>query len=127
TIAEYETFLEEQILETVGMNKLERYYDDTVASMKKDFEESVFFVELNNKMHSYNDRYIFDKGYSLLSTDDSTNNSIEILTKPFTSMISKCYRKDILQNTRWNEAKFGFESEYYWINPLSCFEHINID
>lgn len=117
TLENYETFLEDEILKPTGMMKLENYYDNTVASMKKDFEESDFFVELKKKMQTYNHEYTVDTSYSLLTTQDP----IEIQTKSFDSMISKYYREDILNNTRWKEEGFSFESSYPWTNPLNCF------
>ena len=117
SLEEYEEFLEEKVL-GFGLRKLEKYYDGVVYPMKKTFEESDFLKRLKKNLPTYNEEYLMKKEYPLMSRIEP----IEIEIKPFNSMICKCYRKDVINNTKWLIKDFDLEARYDWISPLRCFE-----
>jgi len=119
-LASYESFLEEEVL-GFGLGRLEKYYESVVYPMKKTFEESKFLKQFNKNLRTYNQEYLMKKEYELMSRI----KSLEIDVKPFESMICKCYRKDIINNTKWVEEDFDWNAEYDWTNPLHCFENFN--
>lgn len=116
SLEDYKIFLEKNV--KFGLPQLNRYYASVVYPMKNDFEKSTFVTQLNADIPKYNAEYLANTGYSLFSRTETT----VIHVKPFDSMIEKCYRKDVVDNPKWKEAGFGFDSAHCWTNPLECFQ-----
>lgn len=117
SLDEYREFLEAKIL-NFGLAQLRRYYTSTVIQMKDEVEKSEFIRHLNARLPVYNEEYIGKTGYALYGS----LQKVEIVMKPFDSMIEKCYRIDVVDNPRWNERLFSFSTPYTWTSPLNCYQ-----
>jgi len=117
TLEEYQNFVEKNVLQ-FALPKMRKYYELVIATMKVNFEKSEFFRRLDQELPRYNEEYLRDKKYVLFTKFQP----IIMDTKPFDSMICKCYRQDIIDNPHWIKRVFDWKDEYTWMNPLQCFE-----
>jgi len=119
-LEDYIDFLEDKLLR-FEIGELQKYYERVVYAMRKNFEESSFLKQLNDNLRTYHQDYVQQNEYPLFSRIEP----IEIKVKPFHSMLEKCYRQDVIDNPRWKEAEFNWDSAYVWIDPTTCFERFN--
>jgi ppGpp synthetase/RelA/SpoT-type nucleotidyltranferase len=120
TVLEYESFIEKNVI-GFALPKAQKYYENVTTIMKADFEKSVFFRKLNQELPRYNEEYLLSKKYVLFTKVQP----VQIETKPFNSMINKCYRQDIINNPQWSKATFDWKDKDVWMNPLQCFERFS--
>lgn len=109
-ISEYRIWLKEKHDFEVD-EKEETYYDSVTNKIRSAFEKSDLWLTFTNSLQTYNDKYLLDTGYHLLS---DFNTKINI--KPFDSFLLKTYRMNILQNTNWPK-----EPNDGWILPTNWF------
>ncbi len=92
------------------------YVEGAIEHAKTKFIQSDFWKEVIENLQNYNQEYYAKTDYYLFKS----NYNPEVLTKPYKSIESKCFRKNILLNKRFpNEPYKG------WVNPLECFPKIN--
>ena len=94
----------------------ETYYYSVVNIVKRDFEKSSFWVQLNERLEEYDQEYLLKTGYNLLAPKYEP----KIYVKPFKSLLVKTYRKNILENEYWPKEPNG-----RWILPDNWFSSIN--
>ena len=92
------------------------YYDTVTTLIKRDFENSDFWVELAENLKKYHEKYLLDTEYGLLLYPDKPKLEI----KPFRSFLLKTFRKNIIENQRYPEKPIGG-----WILPNNWFSRIN--
>jgi hypothetical protein len=114
-IEEYRRWLKEnRQVEITGIIK--NHYESVTEKMRQQFQKSIFWTQLSNNLHEYNDEYYLDTGYPLLQDISPP----EILVKPFDSFLVKTFRKNILENDAFPEPpKEG------WILPENWYSRIN--
>lgn len=98
--------------------RTERDYDSVTSKLKRDFEESDFWVALPENLREVNDQYHQEEGYPLLLVTDRPE--LELKIKPFYSFFLKTFRKNILENGRWPDGP-----EDGWILPNNWYSRIN--
>ena len=97
-------------------DKYRFYYDTVIKQLKTDFESSPFWKRTLSELSEMNDKYLLKKGVHLLIP----SNTPQIFTKSLDSVITKAFRKNILNNENFPDApKKG------WITPDNWFEKIN--
>lgn len=100
----------------INVTSEKNYYKQSVISAKLDFEKSVFWITLNEKLAEYDQEYLLKTNYNLISP----TKKIKLLVKPFDSILNKSYRKNVLENKLWpNPPENG------WILPENWFSSIN--
>lgn len=98
--------------------KAESYYKLAIEDLKQQFTNSNFFAQFIENWNNYNFEYkLKTKDYSLFESKPP-----EIFTKPYDSILNKCFRKDILNNDKWPEKPSDCPD---WITPYNCFENLN--
>ena len=115
----YLDFLSGLTQERLGI--LKSYYRDITSSMKAEFENTDFMKKLNENLIAYNEEYIVKSNFELFEKLDK----IEMLIKPYDSMIEKCFRKDILEKNALHillEGNYDDLIPYAEHTPLNCFE-----
>jgi len=91
-------------------------YSTVTTVIKKDYEQSAFWVEFVGSLKEYNDEYLVNTKYPLLTRLEKPVLKI----KPFRSFLLKTFRKNIIDNKRYpDEPKNG------WIVPNNWFSRIN--
>jgi hypothetical protein len=114
-IEEYKKWFKEKH-EIEISDRTQTYYDSVANTIKRNFEESDFWVQLTENLNNYSDEYLVKTGYSLFMPGFGT----ELNTKPFISFLSKTFRKNILENEHWpNEPNGG------WILPNNWYTRIS--
>jgi len=114
-IEEYKKWLKEQHGVTVT-ERTKRYYEAVAAKIKKDFEQSEFWIEIVENLRRYEEEYLLKTGYPLFIA----NFEPKLETKPFDSFLLKTFRKNILENERYPD-----EPTDSWILPKNWFSQIN--
>jgi len=116
-IAKYTRWLKER--HNISLDKrVENYYKKVTTYIKNDLKNSDLWRTLIENLKEYNDEYrIINKGYILLL---EAPESIELMIKPFDSLVDKSFRKNILNNKNFeNPPTKG------WILPDNWLSRIN--
>lgn len=116
-IEEYKKWLKEQHNILID-KRLSTYYKKVTTLVKNNLESSDFWLQLINNLKEHHDEYLIkSKGYLLLL---ESAESINILIKPFDSLLDKSFRKNILNNKNFeNPPSAG------WIFPTNWLTRIN--
>ncbi|HUU28934.1 MAG TPA: hypothetical protein VM123_14075 [archaeon] len=115
TIEDYKEWLKKTF--DIEINKkTQNYFDSVTRKIKSDLEKSDFWININEKLISYDQEYLLQTGYPLLMPDYKP----ELLIKPFDSFLLKTFRKNILDNSNWPEPP-----ENGWILSENWFFNIN--
>lgn len=97
-------------------SKEENYYRSIAFTAKRDFEDSNFWINLTERLKDYDQEYLLQTGYNLVSPDQKA----KLFVKPFNSLLIKSYRKNVLENKQWpNPPQNG------WILPENWLSSIN--
>jgi len=114
-VLEYRKWLEDKIGIEIS-EKIQRHYESVADKIKKNFEESKFWIQLSENLKTYDSEYFLEKQYPLFALIDKP----KLLIKPFSSFFLKTFRKNIINNENWpKEPKDG------WILPYNWFSKIN--
>lgn len=93
------------------------HYERELESIKDRFSNSIFWKTLESQFQEFYDQYLIEEKQLLFS--DRLYKPI-ILTKSFSSLIEKTYRKNVIFNKNWpNQPPEG------WITPENWFSRIN--
>lgn len=116
-IAEYKKWLKEEL--SISLDKrIENYYQKVTTYIKNDLKESDLWKVLIENIKEYNDEYrLKNKGYELLLESPEL---IELMIKPYDSLVDKSFRKNILNNKNYANPPAG-----EWILPDNWFSRIN--
>ena len=114
-IEEYKKWLQEKHKIEISERTLV-HYDSVTSKVKRDFEGSVFWIQLTKNLREFDSVYNLEKHYPLFISDLKP----EVYIKPFDSFLLKTARKNILENICWpNEPDGG------WVLPNNWFSRIN--
>ncbi len=115
-IGEYKRWL--KVKHNIRINdKAVQYYETVTTRIKRDIENSEFWIQLTtDKMNKYKYEYLTKNHYPLLIGEFKP----ELLIKPFSSILEKTFRKNIIYNNNWPD-----EPENGWIHPENWFSTIN--
>lgn len=92
------------------------YYESVTNKVKKDFENSPFWIELTKNLKEIDSEYYLKNKYPLLIPEPKP----QLYIKSFDSFFLKTFRKNILENNKWpNEPNGG------WILPNNWYCKIN--
>jgi len=100
------------------LKELKSYYNAVAEDVKLVFEKSEFWKLLRDSLEDYSEDYLKETEFELFKSDESLLPKFEI--KPFSSFISKTFRKNIVENDRYPE-----KPEEGWILPESFFGKVN--
>jgi len=95
TIDEYIEWLED-IEPNTCSKKYANYYDHVMKVAKDKFMKSNFWIELTTKWNEINTSYYLQTGYNLFG-----EKLTDVYIKPYTSVVDKTYRKNIVLNSNW--------------------------
>jgi len=116
TIPKYITWLAKEHDVHVSA-RTKNHYESAVARMLSEVESSSFWMQLSTDLRNYHERYLLDTGYDLLL--QATPVKLELLTKPYESLLLKSFRRNILDNALWpGEPKDG------WVLPSNWFSQV---
>jgi hypothetical protein len=73
------------------------HYDAVSAKIKKDFENSSFWQDVKRQLINFDGEYRLQDNYPLLMDQDPPS----VLVKPYTSLVTKSYRRNCLDNSAW--------------------------
>jgi ppGpp synthetase/RelA/SpoT-type nucleotidyltranferase len=93
------------------------YYDYSSKALRDSVATSSFWNDLEVALPNLDDEYLLRTGVYLLM---SRPKNVPILVKPFTSMIDKSYRRNVLANKHWPDPP-----DEGWITPENWFERVN--
>lgn len=113
---EYLTWMNRNLkIRNLGAYQL--HYVREIESIKNNFSNDEFWKSLISKFQEFYDQYLIEEKQSLFS--DRLYKPI-ILTKSFSSLVEKTYRKNVIFNKNWpNPPNDG------WITPNNWFSRIN--
>ncbi|MGO9178014.1 MAG: hypothetical protein ACLQHS_01895 [Candidatus Limnocylindrales bacterium] len=96
-------------------------YDSSSRLIRDHLASSAFWRELARLMPEVADEYEFATSYPLLVVDPRLTHEAlpELLIKPFDSLIEKTWRKNALDNPRWDRPPQGG-----WITPENWYERV---
>jgi len=114
-IDEYKKWLKEQHKVEIS-NRTQTYYESVTSKIKRDLEESNFWIQLTENLREYDGEYLVKTGYHLLAQ----GFELKLHIKPFDSFLSKTFRKNILENKHWPD-----EPEDGWLLPNNWYTKIN--
>jgi hypothetical protein len=114
-IEEYKKWLKEQHGVTIT-DRTERYYETVVNKIKRDFEQSEFWIGIIENLRQYEEEYTIDTGYALFTP----NFEPKLEIKPFKSFLLKTFRKNIIENELYPN-----EPTDSWILPKNWFSRVN--
>lgn len=99
------------------INDYYEYYEHATLKLKKNLLGVGFIEKMNIQLRDWQDRYFIDSnGFNLFYS----SFDLELVIKPFNSVIDKSFRKNILLNKNFpNEPTNG------WITHENWFERIN--
>jgi ppGpp synthetase/RelA/SpoT-type nucleotidyltranferase len=92
------------------------YYSAATQLLHKSFISSSFWESVRKELPNINDTYKIQKGYQLLTKIEPP----EIYIKSLDSLLTKAYRKNILNNAQFPEPPIGG-----WVTPDNWFVDIN--
>jgi len=98
--------------------RIENYYKKVTTYIKNELKQTDLWKTLIDNLKEYNDEYrLINKGYILLL---ESPESVELMIKPFDSLVDKSYRKNILNNKNFeNPPARG------WILPDNWLSEVN--
>jgi len=114
-IKEFKTWLKDNH-ELNLTNVHSNYYDSTIEIAKVEFEKSEFWQKFLGSLQTLNQAYYSKTDYYLYKE----NYKPKVVTKSFDSVVSKCFRRNIVSN-----RGFPKEPRNGWLYPNECFESIN--
>lgn len=114
-IDEYKKWLNEKHGIEIS-DRTQTYYESVTSKIKRDLEESDFWIQLAKNLREYDGEYLVKTGYPLLIPAFKA----ELYIKPFDSFLLKTFRKNILENKRWPDEPQGG-----WIFPNNWYTKIN--
>lgn len=97
--------------------RVQRYHDLVVHRIRLLFEESSFWLTFTRELGNYDSQYRLDTGFPLFIAEPAPP---EVLTKSFGSLLTKTFRKNVLENDAWPDPP----SEG-WILPTNWYEKAN--
>lgn len=90
-------------------------YTSVTTKVKRDFEKSKFWIELLQNMNMYDQEYLSNCDYPLFIP----NLQPKLYVKPFSSFLEKTFRRNILENTNWDESpKDGWYFPENWYSKI---------
>ncbi len=93
-----------------------RAHHDVVArALVEQVRQSVFWSRLTTQLDELDHSFMAEAGSFLLAGRER-----EVVSKPFDSMIDKSYRKNVVQNARWDDPPDGG-----WVTPSNWLERLN--
>lgn len=96
--------------------QLEAYYESVLRKLREDFLHSSFWTSLKSQEAALAQKYEVDTGYHLFAQEAPKT----ILTKPFSSVLDKTFRKNVVSNANWpNPPQNG------WVTPDDPFSGLN--
>lgn len=113
-IDEYKIWLKNEH-EVEITERTKTHYESVAIQIKKNFEESDFWISLTENLREYNDEYLLKTGYQLFIP-----RKPDIYIKSFDSFLLKTFRKNILENEYWDNEPNGS-----WIFPDNWYTRIN--
>ncbi len=116
TIDEYIEWLED-IEPNTCSKKYANYYDHVMKVAKDKFMKSNFWIELTTKWNEINTSYYLQTGYNLFG-----EKLTDVYIKPYTSVVDKTYRKNIVLNSNWPAPP---ENAGGWLMPRKCQSALN--
>jgi ppGpp synthetase/RelA/SpoT-type nucleotidyltranferase len=114
TQEEYELWLEKKAGIRLD-SRLQYYYITCQHEIKESLEKSPLWLEILRLLREENDQYFIKNDERLIESIDN----IEIYPKPWTSLIDKTYRQNVLFNEDWPNPPHN-----EWITPHNCFTYI---
>ena len=114
-IGDYKSWLKKEHNVEISA-KAESYYDEVANKIKVQFENSLFWINLSKKLREFDEEYLVNRQYLLLTSGDMP----ELELKSFNSFLLKTFRKNILENKNWPK-----EPEGGWILPNDWFSKID--
>jgi len=116
-IIEYKKWLKEKHNILID-KRLSTHYETVTTLVKNDLGSSDFWLQLINNLKESHDEYLIKSNGYLLFLESA--ESINILIKPFDSLLDKSFRKNILNNKDFdNPPSSG------WIFPTNWLTRIN--
>jgi len=110
-LEKYEEWLKKEY--SIELNdRLRNYYETVATKIKRQFEESEYWIKLCKSLKEFEAEYRTSTGYPLLMP----NFKLELGIKPYESFLIKTYRKNILENKNWPNPP---EPTKKWILPNS--------
>lgn len=113
---EYETWLKDK-LDVVIDAKARTYYDAATRAMLDHLERADFWQGFKAELLEYDARYTAQCGFFLLM---DKGNSLEVVIKPFDSLVDKTFRKNILANENFPDAP-----EAGWVTPTDWLTRVH--
>ena len=92
------------------------YYDSNAARLLTAFQKHPFWKRIGDQLKEWDIAYYKEKGVHLTTTSELPI----VVSKPYTSLLNKAYRKDCLNN-----KDFPNEPEKGWICPQTWFDKIH--
>lgn len=113
-IKDYTKWLKDELHVELS-NKNTNHYNSVTSSIKSTFENSDFWLELNNNITAFDQEYLKETSFSLFVP----NFQPHLLVKGYSSFFEKTYRKNVIYNKHWPSPPRN------WITPDNWFESIN--
>jgi ppGpp synthetase/RelA/SpoT-type nucleotidyltranferase len=115
TVPEYLRWLRaEQKIHLTDRDKT--HYDAVINKARKDLEDSPFWRELTANLNDFDSEYRLEHGFPLLAP----SGPIILYTKPYTSLVEKIFRKNVLDNAQWpNEPSGGWKLPSNWYDSIN--------
>jgi hypothetical protein len=95
-VDEYRTWLKKRLSVEITA-RTETYYESVLNAAVVQIRHSRFWVNLGQKLLEFEDAYWLKTDYKLFATSETPI----LQTKPFSSAVSKSFRKNILLNRNW--------------------------
>lgn len=97
-------------------NRTKTYYESVTSTAKEKLLKTTFWQNLCSNLQNYDESYTIETSYPLFGQPPQ----IDILIKPFDSVLDKSLRKNVIQNQNWpNEPPEG------WILPDNWHSNLN--
>ena len=131
---DYTSWYGEQFQDSLEDGRVEQWYESVTALGSRTIEQSHFWTELHKRLPLWDTEFQADHdGYPLFR---DLPNQVRILTKPFSSIISKSFRWNVLDNRRWPnpperlvgedpaDADLKAEDPVNWFGPHNWLIHL---
>jgi hypothetical protein len=96
--------------------KTENYYESVAKKICDSFKHLNFWKTINSEMKNWDQKYHLNTTYKLFEHDQIP----ELKIKPYSSLINKTFRKNILENENWPDNPQG-----EWLTPENWYSRIN--
>lgn len=114
-IDEYREWLREKHEVDIS-DRVHTRYESVTTIIKVNFEQSDLWKQLTGNLREYNDEYLLETGYPLLTPRFEP----ELYIKPFESFLLKTFRKNVVENKCWPD-----EPQSGWILPSNWYAKIS--